>query len=95
MVNNNFLLIFQIGVVNNNNSANSIRSILMAINGYAVVFKVGCIMVNNNISLMGSIHTMDGFIGKFIFGLINVFLLDLWVYCYQRINVLSPTPGPE
>ena len=52
-------------------------------------------MVNNNISLMGSIHTMDGFIGKFIFGLINVFLLDLWVYCYQRINVLSPTPGPE
>ena len=52
-------------------------------------------MVNNNISLMGSIHTMDGFIGKFIFGLINVFLLDLWVYCYQRINVLSPDPGPR
>ena len=83
MVNNNISLIFQSGVVNNNNTANSIRSILMAIKGYAVVFKVGCIMVNNNIFLTGSIHTVGGFIGKLIISLINIFLLDLLVYCFS------------
>ena len=44
MVNNNISLIFQIDVVNNNNTANSIQSILVAINDYAVVSKVGCII---------------------------------------------------
>ena len=44
MVNNNISLIFQIDVVNNDNTADSIQSILAAFNDYAVVFKVGCVI---------------------------------------------------
>ena len=44
MVYNNISLIFQIDVVNNNNTAGSIQSILVAFNDYAMVFKVGCVI---------------------------------------------------
>ena len=83
MVNNNISLIFQSGVVNNNNTTNSIRPVLIVFNGYTIVFGIGCIMVNNNIFLTGSIHTVGGFIGKLIISLINIFLLDLLVYCFS------------
>ena len=69
------------------NTTNEVKSNLFGF----YQFTIWRIIVNNNISLEGSIHTMDGFLGKFLSGLIIIIIgyADFYGYHGNRQHLLG------